>query len=470
MAKIALIGGGSAVFARTFLHDLFQTEALAGTTYCLMGRTPERVTKVAAYAARLAEKNGVDAHITATTDRAEALKGADYVIVTVSIGGNEAKRADTAIPRRYGVDQAIGDTLGPGGVLRAQRTIPVVLDIARDMERLCPEALLLNYTNPMAMVCLALGRESPVRFVGLCHGVQITLGLIAAYTGVPKEEITFLCAGINHMAWFLRLQRSGQDLYPTLRRNIEKPEYFKSDRVRCEVMRHFGYFMTESTEHLSEYLPWFRKRPDLLEQFLAEESHGRRRPQLETAKAKELAQSPVDLLALETSDLDPRSAEYCSHIIEAVETGVPFTFNGNVMNKGYIDNLPADSCVEIPIVADGDGFHPESIGSLPSPLAALNATNVRVQQLAAEAAVKGDPETLFAAVAMDPLTAAVLSLRETRDMTADLLEAQRELCPQYIDGTLTRRPDIDVPAGTVGVETPIDPALATAHRLKAMFG
>jgi alpha-galactosidase len=470
MAKIVIIGAGSTVFARTFLHDLFGTPALAGSEYVLVARTEERLPKVLDYARKLITSNSIDATISATTDRLQALEGADFVILTLSVGDASTKRADKEIPRRYGVDQAVGDSIGPGGVLRAQRVIPVLLDIADDIARLCPNAMVLNYVNPMATVCLALARETNLQFVGLCHGVQVTLDLISRYTDVPKDKIDYLSAGINHMAWFLKLEENGRDLYPLFRKRIEEAEYYVSDRVRCEVMRHFGYFMTESSEHLSEYLPWFRKRKDLLDTFLATPSFGRTAPELTSPEAVRLAAHPEDLLALETGELDPRSADYCSWIIEAAVTGVPFEFQGNVMNDGYITNLPEDSCVEVPVIVDSNGFRPQAVGKLPPPLAALNATNVIVQQLAAEAAVTGDPETLFSAVALDPLTAAVLSLEDSRKMTAEILAEQGAYVPQYAGKSLKVLDAVKVPEGTIGVETPIDPALATAHRLKKLFG
>jgi len=470
MAKIVIIGAGSAVFARTFLHDLFGTPALSGSHYVLVARTENRLLKVLAYAQKLVKKNNIDARISATTDHRDALKGADFVILTLNVGDAAVRKADKEIPLKYGVDQAVGDSIGPGGVFRAQRVIPVLLDIAEDIKRICPDAMVLNYVNPMAAVCLALARETDLRFVGLCHGVQVTLDLISRYTDVPKNKIDFLSAGINHMAWFLRLEEEGRDLYPLFRERIEKAEYYVSDKVRCEVMRHFGYFMTESSEHLSEYLPWFRKRQDLLDTFLAKPSFGRMAPELTSREAKRLAAHPEDLLGLENGELDPRSADYCSWIIEAAVTGTSFEFQGNVLNCGFIGNLPRDACVEVPVVADADGFKPRPIGNLPAPLAALNATNVIVHQLAAEAAVTGDPETLFSAVALDPLTAAVLSLEETRKMTAEMLKMQGEYAPQYEGKQLKIIDAVNIPNGTVGVETPIDPALATAHRLKNLFG
>jgi alpha-galactosidase len=470
MAKIAVIGAGSAVFARTFLHDLLGTPALDGAEIALVARTDTRLSKVAAYAKKLISSNGLGTTVTATTDRKSALRGADYVILSLNVGDAAVRASDKAIPMRCGVDQAVGDSLGPGGVFRGQRVIPVLLHIAEDISKLCPKALILNYVNPMATVCLALGRETDLQVVGLCHGVQVTLDLISRYTDVAKEKIEFLSAGINHMAWFLSISDGSTDLYPILRERIERPEYFTSDKVRCEVMRYFGYFMTESSEHLSEYLPWFRKRRDLLDRYLAKPSFGRSAPALESDTALRLAEHPEDLLELETGDLDPRSADYCSRIIEAAETGVPFEFQGNVINDGLIENLPIDSCVEVPVQVDSNGFAPQRIGKLPARLAALNASNITVQQLSAEAAITGDTETLFAAVAMDPLTAAVLSLKETRDMVSEMLDYQRPYMPQFEGESMRGVGHIVIPEGTIGVETPIDPALATAHRLKKMFG
>lgn len=468
MAKIALIGAGSSVFTKQLLNDLFQVEALAGSSYVLMAPTLHKLQKMKAFCNKLIENNGIRADVSITTDRQEALHGADYVIVTIRVG-SDVESTDKAIPLKYGINQAIGDTMGPGGVMRAQRTIPVLLDIARDMERLCPNAIMLNYTNPMSTVCLAIGKHSRIRSIGLCHGVQTTLGLIARFTDVPKNEIEYECSGINHMSWFLKLQHNGEDLYPLLKERAEKPEYFLSDKVRCEVMRHFGYFMTESTEHLSEYLPWFRKNEQQMKQFLDTSSFGRTAPIITDEKGKQLLQSPIDYLELEEPVLQPRSDEYCSHIIEALETGRPFQFIGNVINNGYIDNLPANSCVEVPVVASHDGLQPTHIGSLPTSLAALNMTNILVHQLSVEAAIEGDTEKLFSAMALDPLTSAVLSLQETRDMASELLEAQIHLLPQYKGKKMVTTRTITIPENTVPVETPIDPALAIAYKIANRF-
>jgi len=465
MPKIAMIGAGSVVFCKTLMSDMLATPALAGGEFALMAPTHRRLDKMLDFVQRMVRDNGVDVSVWATTDRREALRGADYVIIMIQIGGLKAFESDYKIPLKYGVDQCIGDTMGPGGVFRAQRTIPVLLDIARDMMELCPNAVMLNYANPMAMCCWALGTVEGLKFVGLCHGVQTTLDLISRYVGVPKDEIDYIAAGINHMAWFLKLEHRGRDLYPLLRESIEKPEYYVNEKVRCEVMRHFGYFMTESTGHLSEYLPYFRKNRAALDTYCDQPDFGG-----ETGAAYKYAVMidekfrDRDPLSIESTRLGPRSAEYCSWIIEALESGVPFRFNGNVRNDGFISNLPEGCCVEVPVYADRNGLHPWRIGALPPQLAALNMTNVLVQGLAVEAALAGDPERLVQAIALDPLTAAVLTLREIREMTAEMLEAEREFLPQFEGKHVRVAPAVHIPADVRPVEVPLDPALAIANR------
>ena len=468
MTKIAMIGAGSVVFTQQFLNDLLQVEALQGVELCLMSPTLSKLEKIQAWAERACQKNDFRAQIRITTDRIAALQDADYVINTMKIGGS-IEVLDKEIPLRYGVNQAIGDSIGPGGVFRAARTVPVVLELVRDMEDYCPNALLLNYSNPMAMVCAAIGHNSQIHFSGMCHGIQTTLGLIAAFTDTPKREIEYDCAGINHMAWFLEINHKGVDLYPLLRENIEKPAYYLSDKVRCETMRHFGYMMTESSEHLSEYLPWFRKRADLLAEFFNTESFGRTAGKVHSKEGKRLLLNPIDLLDHEDGSLQPRSDEFCSHIIEAMETGKRFRFNGNIINQDHIENLPDGACVEVPIVVDDGRLMPQKVGSLPAHLAALNMTNINMQMLGAQAAVNGDPEMLFAAVAMDPLTQAVCSLEETRNMVCDMIEAQKQFLPQFDGKSLKRLDKIDIPPNTNPVETPIDPALAISHRIAKLF-
>ncbi len=465
MAKIAMIGAGSLVFCKTLLSDFMATPALAGSEYRLMALTHRRLDKMRDFTERMVRDNGVKATVTATTDRREALRGADYVVVMIQVGGVDAFQLDYEIPMKYGVDNCIGDTMGPGGIFRAQRHIPALLEIAREMRELCPNALLLNYANPMAMCCWALGTVDGLRFVGLCHGVQTTMDLIASYTGSKKEEIDFVAAGINHMAWFLRLERSGKDLYPILRANFEKPGYYANEKVRGEVMRHFGFFMTESTGHLSEYLPYFRKNTKALELYCDEPGFGG-----ETGAYYHYCRmidekfQKLDPLSIESTKLAARSAEYCSHIIEAEVTGNVFRLNGNIRNDGFITNLPNGCCVEVPIYVDRTGLHPTHIGALPPQLAALNMTNVMVQGLSVQAALTGDVELLMQAVALDPLASSMLTLKEIRSMTSDMLEKQRSWLPQFQGRKLREVPIISVPKDVKRQSVPLDPALAIANR------
>ena len=460
-----MMGAGSLVFCKTLMSDFLATPALAGSEYRLMALTHTRLDKMHDFVQRLIRDNGIEATVTATTDRREALAGADYVVVMLQVGGVEEFRQDYEIPMKYGVDQCIADTLGPGGVFRALRHIPALLEIARDMRELCPGAILFNYANPMGMCCAALGRVPGLQFVGLCHGVQTTMDLIASYVDVPKDEIDFLAAGINHMAWFLRLEHQGRDLYPILKANFEKPGYYVNEKVRGEVLRHFGYFMTESTGHLSEYLPYFRKTRKALSRYCDEPSFGGESGAYYKYCAM-LAEkfARTDPLSIESTQLGPRSAEYCSHIIEARETGRVFRLNGNVRNDGYITNLPDGCCVEVPIYVDRLGLHPTVVGDLPPQCAALNLTNVLVQNLAVEASFSGDPERVMQAVALDPLTSAVLTLKEIREMVAEMLEAERRYLPQFQDRTLRSVPAIEIPSNVVRQNVPLDPALAIANR------
>ncbi|MBT3375452.1 MAG: alpha-galactosidase [Lentisphaerae bacterium] len=467
MPKIAMIGAGSQIFCKTLSMDIFATPALADCELCLMNRTKPKLDRMEAFLNRVVEENGVPAKITATLDRREALKGADYVIVMIQVGGYDAFKHDYEIPLKFGIDQCIGDTLGPGGVLRGLRTIPVLIDIARDMEELCPNAVMLNYANPMAAVCYALGKATDISFIGLCHGVQTTLDLIGGYVGVPKEDIDFLCAGINHMGWFLSLKdsRTGNDLYPTFKANCERPEYYVNEKVRIEVMRHFGYFMTESTGHLSEYIPWFRSHQRGLDAYCDEPAFGGESgAYYKYSKMLLDKYRGVDYLELESTALGARSVEYCSHILEAIETDVPFRLNGNVRNDGYISNLPDGCCVEVPVYVDARGFHPLKVGPLPTQCAALNQSNVTVQGLAVEAGLSGDPELAMQAIAMDPLASACCTLKEIREMTGEMLEAESEWLPQFAGKSLSPKPMITVPGNVERAPVPLDPALAIANR------
>ncbi len=473
MAKIAMIGAGSMVFCKTLVMDILATDSLRGSEICLMSRTWPKLDRMKNFVERIIWENRVPAFVSATLDRREALSGAKYVIIMIQVGGLEAFGIDYRIPLKYGVDQCIADTLGPGGIFRALRTIPVLVDISRDMEELCPAATILNYANPMAACCLALGRTSKIPFIGLCHGVQTTLDLISRYVNLPKERIDYLSAGINHMAWFLTLRDKvdGRDLYPLLRENIEKPEYYVNEKVRCEVMRHFGYFMTESTGHLSEYVPWFRSSRRALELYCDQPDFGGASgAYYKYCQALDGKYRDVDYLTLESPQITERSVEYCSYILEAMEMGRPFRLNGNVRNDGYISNLPDGCCVEVPVFVDSLGLHPIRVGALPAQCAALNQSNIAVQQLTVEAALSGDPEYAMQALALDPLTSAVCTLKEARDMTREMLEAERQWLPQFAGKELKPRPTVYVPANVEAVDVPLDPALVIAHRFGKLAG
>lgn len=460
--KIAMIGAGSVVFCKMLMSDIMATPSLNGAEFALMSRTWPKLEKMEEFGKQMLKDNGVRGKVWATLDRREAIKDADFVVVMIQVGGVDAFGIDYKVPLKYGVDQCVGDSMGPGGIFRALRTIPVLVDIARDMEELAsPGAILLQYSNPMAMNCFALGKRSTVSFVGLCHGIQTTLQEIATWLGIPKEEISYTCGGTNHMNWFLSLEHKGEDLYPKLRGVMERPAFYKAEKVRTEVFRHFGYFMTETTGHLSEYVPWFRKNKEAMGLYCDEPGFGG-----ETGAYYSWCKTVADkyakrnMLDFESTKAEDRSIEYCSYIMEAVVTGKPFRFMGNVRNDGYIKNLPEGSCVEVPTFADDTGLHPSTIGRLPPQCAVLNMTQINVHTLTAEAALGGDTEHIVHAVAMDPLTGAVCTLKQIREMAAEMLEAQRQWLPQFKGKKIVQRPTISIPKGTEAVKAPPDPAQA----------
>ena len=469
--KIAMIGAGSVVFCKTLMSDIMATEALADSEFALMEPVEEKLRRMEAFGKRMIAENDLPGKVWGTTDRREAMTDADFVVIMIQVGGFEAFGHDYKIPLKYGVDQCIGDSLGPGGVFRGLRTIPVLVEMARDMADVAkPDAIMLQYANPMAGNCLALGQATDISFVGLCHGVQTTLDLIAGYCQVPKEEINFLCGGINHMDWFLKLAHDGRDLYPQLAELFEKPEYYKNEKVRGEVFRQFGYFMTESTGHLSEYLPWFRKTQAALDLYCDEPGFGGESGayyKWGSAMAEKYAQH--DPLEYESAKIESRSVEYCSYIIEAAATGRPFRFMGNVRNDGYIDNLPPGCCVEVPTFVDETGIHPTRIGALPPQCAAACMTNVNSQILTAEAALNADTEHIVHAVAMDPLAGAVCTLKEIREMCSEMLEAEREWLGQFEGKRIAPKPTIVIPPDCKAVDVPLDPALAITQRFSTLL-
>ena len=430
MPKIAFVGAGSAVFTRNLVGDVLSLPELRDTTtFALMDIDADRLGTAEIVTRRLVEAHGARASVEATQDRRAALDGADYVVTSFQVGGYRPSTViDFEVPKRYGLRQTIADTIGIGGIMRGLRTIPVLLDVCRDLEELSPDALLLNYVNPMAMLCWAVAEASSVRTVGLCHSVQHTAAELAADLGLPAGEVDHLVAGINHVAFFLELTRAGEDLYPALRR-VTPPEH---NRVRYELLEHFGFFVTESSEHFAEYGPWFIKdgRDDLIERFNVPLDEYPRRCEAQIAEWDALRADLEGGGTVTTA----RSHEYGADIIRACETGVPFRFNGNVPNRFgdglLIDNLPADCCVEVPCVAGAGGIEPQPVGALPRQLAALIQTNVNVQGLTVEAALTGRREAVYQAAMLDPHTGAELSLDEIAALVDELLDAHGDWIPE----------------------------------------
>jgi alpha-galactosidase len=443
MPKIALIGAGSVVFTRNLCNDILLTPALQDSTIALMDIDPQRLAQAHDLVQAIVDRRGVPARVEATTEQRKAVQDADYVITTFQQGGLDAYKLDIEIPQRYGVEQCVGDTLGPGGVFRALRTIPVLIDLCHDMDDLAPDALLLNYVNPMAANCWAVEMGTGRPHVGLCHSVQGTSEMLAQWIGVPYKEVIFYCAGINHQAWFLEFRRKEEDLYPLIRVAIERPEIYAQEPVRIEMMKHFGYFVTESSGHASEYVPYFRKtaqmvNEDLVPRFKDEVNHwfefGRTGGYLRycVRRFAEAQQEYQELLQGVRDMPGKRTHEYGSIIVEAVETNRPVRINGNVPNWGLIDNLPQGCCVEVPCLVDGNGIQPTAVGELPAQLAALNRTNVNVQELTMEAALTGDVEAVYHAVMLDPLTATVCTLPQIRSMATEMLAAEAQWLPQFV--------------------------------------
>ncbi|MGI8486858.1 MAG: alpha-glucosidase/alpha-galactosidase [Thermomicrobiales bacterium] len=448
--KIAIIGAGGIVFPMRLMGDLLSFPALQGASYALMDLDLGRAKRTAASARDLATHYGFPAVVEATDERRKALTDADYVIVTFQVGGVDAYAHDVEIPRKYGLDESVGDTLGPGGVFRFLRSASAYREIAADMHELCPDALLINYANPMAMNCWYLTGLG-ITTVGLCHSVQGTSRMLARQLDVPYDEVTFTCAGINHQAWFTSFRRGDEDLYPRLRETIVKrhlsgmrnerlakdtgdhSEIERGDsdyeggaeRVRTAIMDAFGYFHTESSHHASEYLPYFRKNAARIEQFIPQ-----RWDYLELCRARDADDSDHQLLDALKAELKP-SLEYGALIVNAMETGKPTVIYGNVLNHGLIDNLPDGCCVEVACMVDRNGVQPARFGSLPPQCAALNRTNVNVQELAVQAVLTGDKEHVYHAIALDPLTGALLTLDEIHAMTDELFAAHAQFLPEY---------------------------------------
>lgn len=440
MTKITFIGAGSLVFTRNLTSDMLLVPALQDCTIALMDIDPVRLKQSQEIVQSMINKRGIKATVQATTDRREAIRDTDFVVTTFQQGNLDAYQIDIEIPRKYGVEQCVGDTLGPGGVFRSLRTIPVLLDICDEMDELAPEALLLNYVNPMAANCWAVADGSGRPHVGLCHSVQGTSEMIARWLDVPYDEVNFLCAGINHQAFYLEFNRGKEDLYPALREAIERPEIMAEEPVRTDLMKYFGYFVTESSGHASEYVPYFRKNARMVEEELVPRftdkanwwfHYGITGGYLQHCFEQRDKFNAEYEEILRSEPPTARGHEYGSHIVEAVVTNVPARINGNVPNRGLITNLPDGCCVEVPCLVDSQGIQPTYVGDLPPQLAALNRTNINVQSLIVEAALTGDTDAVYHAVMLDPLAAAVCTLPQLHAMTSEMLDAQQRWLPQF---------------------------------------
>ena len=428
MTKIAFVGAGSVVFTQELLGSILSFPELHGITIALHDIDPRRLDAAERMARWISGELDAKAVVEAHLDRRPALEGADYVINTIAVGGMEATRIDHEVPSRYGIHQVIGDTLGIGGISRAVRTIPVVLEIARDVKSLAPNALFLNYTNPMSMITWAIYRATGIPVVGLCHSIYWTSLQLAEYIGADFADITFDGAGINHQAWILRFEHNGADAYPALREAMARPEIWQQDTVRFEMFRRLGYFVTESSFHNAEYTGYFLKRPDLIERFQI--PLGFYLQELDDL-AHEFEETYDALLKGKPLPIEP-SPEYAPQIIHSIETDQMRKIYGNVENTGLIENLPQGCCVEVPCMVDKTGLRPCHVGELPPHLAAINRVSANVQEMTVRAVLEGRREYVYHAAMLDPLVSALLDLDQVWALVDDLLAAHGDLIPESL--------------------------------------
>ena len=436
MPKITFIGAGSCVFTRTLLGDILQFPELGQSEIALMDIDPGRLEVAEVLAHKVAEALNVTPTITATTDRKKALDKADYAICTIQVGGYEPSTViDFEIPKKYGLKQTIADTLGIGGIMRGLRTIPVQVAFCREMEELCPDAWLLNYTNPMAINTGAILQQTRVKTVGLCHGIQGAHGWLAHCLGVPRNELAFIAAGTNHCAWFIKLEHKGEDMYPKLRRLVAGgADFVQRDAVRFEMLRQFGYYGGESSEHMAEYVPYFirKGREDLIERFAVPIDEYIRRCISQNEGWDEMARSFLD--RNEPIGEIRRSHEYGSLIIHSIETGEPCVVYGNVLNRDHVTNLPNGACVEVPCLVDRNGVQGVVVGDMPVQCAAITMTNVNVHLMTQQASVTRKREDVYRAAMLDPLTATNLTMDEIVAMCDELIAAHGEYLPRFEKG------------------------------------
>ncbi len=435
--KFAFIGAGSFGFTRGLVRDILSFPALSDSELCLMDVNPERLSYIKTAVERIIEAGSYPARVTATMDRTEALKGADGVICTILAGDIDVWQHDILIPKKYGVDTNVGDTRGPSGIFRYLRTVNPIMDIARDIERYCPKAVFLNYTNPMAMLCRTVQGELPHLVTsGLCHSVQGTAAMLAKWIGADMKDVSYTCAGVNHQAFYTRFDWKGEDAYPLIHKAVtEREEVYNEEIVRNEMFLALGLYPTESSGHNSEYNPWFRKRPDLIEKYC---THGTGwNPGVyayilnEYRNREHTWKGDIDSWLKEAPDLK-RGEEYAAYIFNAIlGDHTLFEFNGNVRNFGLIDNLPQGACVEVPVLASKNGLESIRVGALPPQCALISGISAQIEEMVVEGSLAGDREMIYRAICFDPLTSAVLSLREIRDMVDEMFKQNAGWLPQF---------------------------------------
>ncbi|MDU2146707.1 MAG: alpha-glucosidase/alpha-galactosidase [Paeniclostridium sordellii] len=430
MGKITFLGAGSTIFAKNVLGDCMLTESLRDFEIALYDIDEKRLDESYNMLSTINKTlNKSRANINKYKDRKEALRGAKYIVNAIQVGGYDpCTITDFEVPKKYGLRQTIGDTVGIGGIFRGLRTIPVMLDFAKDIEEVCPDALLLNYTNPMSMITLAMIKGTKVKTVGLCHSVQTCASDLLSKLNMSTEGISYKIAGINHMGWLLEITKDGKDLYPEIKKRA-KTLGKHDDMIRFELMKQFGYYVTESSEHNAEYLPYFIKNthPELIEKYNIPLDEYPRRC---ISQIENWDKCKKDLVNNEEINHE-RTKEYASYIMEAIETGRPYTFGGNVLNTGLITNLPNDCCVEVTCLADKNGITPCYVGELPIQLAALNRTNVNVQLLTVEAALTRNKDYIYYAAMLDPHTSSELSIDDIKNLVDDLIKEHGDWLPKF---------------------------------------
>jgi alpha-galactosidase len=431
--KVVFLGAGSGFLERLFV-DILNIPGADQGELALVDIDAERLGLADKLCGKIIEATGKNWTVTASANRRDVLGGADYIINCIEVSGVDCVRFDNDIPASYGVDQCIGDTIGPGGLFKALRTVPVFLDVLEDVESLCPEAWVLNYTNPMSIMCLAAAMASDAKVVGLCHSVQGSSRQLAKYTDVPYDELQWTCAGINHMAWFTELSHNGRDLYADLKNKVQSDtELWEKDPVRFDMMLHFGCFVTESSGHHSEYVPYYRKRPELIAKYCREKYLGQSGFYADEWPSWRIA-SDERRRGIISGDVEletDRTVEYASQIIEAMETNRPAVVYGTVLNDALIDNLPASGVVEVACLVDRNGLAPVHFGDLPPQLAALCRSNMGMFEMAAIACIEKSRTAAEQALMLDPLTAAVCCPSEIRRMTQELFDAEKEFLPGF---------------------------------------